>query len=271
MKNLRLQCCAGILVLTFALFGIQGSAFAGMFLPYGMTYGTGWFDANKTVANTEDDLMCWAASASNILTWGGWTTPAFSDEDSIFQQFQDHWTDLGGMTMFGWEWWIDGNYSGPTDPGWSAIDVVGGGNYFSGLDPWDYIYREWQDDLAMSAIDTYLNSGLGVSIGIYGPGGHALTVWGYQFDDTTGDYTGLIFSDSDDYMSVDGSERDLWLTGLSYTGGQWFLGGSDWYIGEVQALAPYATANPIPEPTSLLLFGTGIGALGLVVYRCKRK
>ncbi|MBN2321013.1 MAG: PEP-CTERM sorting domain-containing protein, partial [Acidobacteria bacterium] len=36
-------------------------------------------------------------------------------------------------------------------------------------------------------------------------------------------------------------------------------------------LAFNVTGTPIPEPTSILLLGTGLGALGLVVYRRKRK
>jgi len=60
-------------------------------------------DANKielpgsVLDNTEDDLMCWAAAASNILDWGGWDAPGFTSAGQMFQHFQDHWTDLGGL------------------------------------------------------------------------------------------------------------------------------------------------------------------------------
>ena len=90
-----------------------------------------------------------------------------------------------------------------------------------------------------------------------------LTVWGYEYDDITGDFTGLIFSDSDDYDSADGSVKSLWLTSLSYSGSRWYLGGSSWYIGEVQALE----GNPAPEPGTILLLCSGI--LGLIFFRKK--
>jgi hypothetical protein len=32
-------------------------------------WGGMWSDAEKSSINTEDDLMCWAAAASNILSW----------------------------------------------------------------------------------------------------------------------------------------------------------------------------------------------------------
>ena len=248
--------------ISVSLLGITSSASAGMYLPYGMTYGVGWFDANKTWANTEDDLMCWAAAASNILTWGSWTPGSLNNEDVIFQYFQDHWTDQGGLMEFGWEWWFNGVNRSQGWAGWSQVDVPGGG-FYPGYNFSDYYHRTWQDDQAMSAIDQYLHAGYGTTIGIYGPGGHALTTWGYFYDDITGDYTDLIFTDSDDYMSPDGSVRTLWKTSLNSSGGQWYLGGSSWYIGEVMAL------EPIPEPSTLLLLGSGL--LGLAVFGIRRK
>jgi hypothetical protein len=253
----------------------------GSYLPYGDTYGVGWFDANKTYSNGDDDLMCWAAAAANILAWGNWNyaMPAFTTEDPIFQHYQDHWSDQGGLMEFGWSWWIDGinpsqYWNSPEDDadGWSQVDVPDGvpeNGFWPQYSFYNYYYRTWQDDLAMSAIDNYLHSGYGTTIGIYGPGGHALTVWGYTYNDDTGAYEGIIFSDSDDYMSDDGSMRNLWWTNIDYNSGteKWHLGGSDWYIGEVMALE----RNPIPEPCTILLFGLGIIGLGVYGFRRKRK
>ncbi|MBN1380228.1 MAG: PEP-CTERM sorting domain-containing protein [Deltaproteobacteria bacterium] len=238
-----------------------------------MDYGIGWYDANKTVANTEDDEMCWAAAASNILAWGNWNAgmTVFSTEDAIFQHYQNHWTDDGGLMEFGWEWWINGTNSSPTVPGWSQVDVAGGvpaDGFWPQYNFYDYYYRTWEDDLAMQAIDGYLHAGYGTTIGIYTEdGGHALTIWGYDYDDQTGDYTGLIFSDSDDYLSADGSYKNLWLSSLSYdtVAGKWYIGGSNWYIGEVMALE----GKPVPEPGTLVLLGFGL--IGLAACRIRRK
>jgi hypothetical protein len=65
--------------------------------------GGTWHDAEKSPTNEEDDLMCWAAAASNILAWTGWGYPSgtsFANEDDMFGYYQDHWTDQGGIMEF---------------------------------------------------------------------------------------------------------------------------------------------------------------------------
>jgi len=69
-------------------------------------FGGRFHDVKKTVASTQDDLMCWAAAASNVLAWTKWgfpSTQTFTDETSIFQYFQDHWVDSVGFVEKAWE------------------------------------------------------------------------------------------------------------------------------------------------------------------------
>jgi len=48
---------------------------------------------------------------------------------------------------------------------------------------------------------------------------------------------------------------------------EWYLGGTDWYIGEVQALE----SQPVPEPCTMVLLGSGLVALfGIWRKRFKR-
>ncbi len=97
------------------LFGkkLKGVMFAVIFslgsIPVSATYigYDTWYDANKSPYNSEDDLMCWAAAASNILYWGNWNTPAYPSEDTVWKHFQDHWTDKGSIMEFGWDWWLN--------------------------------------------------------------------------------------------------------------------------------------------------------------------
>ena len=67
-----------------------------------------WRDAEKSPTNPDDDWMCWAAAASNILDWAGWNVPLFDSAQDMFYTFQNSWTNAGGLMAYGWHWWFDG-------------------------------------------------------------------------------------------------------------------------------------------------------------------
>jgi len=214
-------------------------------------HGGWWYDVEKTSDNTDDDLMCWAAAASNALEWTGWgVTSTFTDTDDMFDHFLDHWVDRGGFMVYGWEWWFDG-----TDPGDSRIDVSGGGNFWSPESAATYYHEEWDQDEIMERIDEYLHDGIMTTIGIRpvgGSGGHAITVWGYRYDSAEDDYyTGIWVTDSDDNKgssSTDPPPNTLRLYDLEWddTNDRWEMSnyGGGWYIEAIMALEPRAGDRP---------------------------
>lgn len=206
-------------------------------------WGGMWADAEKTYSNTEDDNMCWAAAASNALEWTGWgKVTGLVTTDDMFAYFQDHWTDAGGLMEFGWGWWFDGTNASQGWSGWSQVDVSGGGFYpessFS-----NYYSRQWYDPYAMSSIDEFMRAGSSVTLGVYGPGGHAITCWGFNYnpDDPT-DYYGIWVTDSDDSKYSSDPQDRLRYYEVEYDTleNAWYLqnfyGSNAWYVSEVQAL-----------------------------------
>lgn len=242
-------------LISVSLLGITSTASASIYLPY----GSNWYDANKTAANTDDDLMCWAAAASNILDWGNWDTLTFNTETLIFQNFQYHWTDQGSLMHVGWQWWLNGTFPPgyPYGPDWSTVDVPGGRNHYPALNFSDYFHEYWGSN-TMLAIDNYLHAGYGVTLAIY-DGGHAITCWGYQYDQNDPDYyQGVYITDSDDYK--------IGLSGLQYydlnlhADGWWYF---DDYYGwdDVWAIEGVQALEAIPEPCTIALLGSGLVAL----------
>ncbi len=243
------------------------------------TYGGTWQDANKTAANTEDDLMCWAAAASNILSWGQWDTPLYDTASQMFQHFQDHWTDKGGYMSWAWKWWFNG--SPPPYTFASYPDVPGGGNFFPTLNFSSY-YAYASGGNVMSSIDSLLHQGKGVGLVISksGVSSHAVTAWGFSYS-APGAYTSIFLTDSDDnYLGL----REY---PLIWQSNAWYLGGgySGWKIGGVQALgySPDYFASgydqgiqagegysSVPIAPTWLLFGTGLSSL-LLLGRRRRK
>jgi hypothetical protein len=226
------------------------------------SFGGTYFDAEKSANNSEDDLMCWAASTANVLAWTGWGYPSresFTTEDDIFQYFQNHWTDGGGSIYYGLDWWFDGENDLPGTTGVSQVDVSGGG-FWSG-ETFSNYYKYFPDNSsAMENIKFLSLDGYGISLAVFTDEGrgHAITAWGYEYDEQ-GDYAGVYVTDSDD-----DNRSSLEYYGVIEKDNAWFLqdfyGVNTWYISEVHGLAQYISA--VPEPTTLILFGLGI--LGLV-------
>jgi hypothetical protein len=205
-------------------------------------WGGQWYDAEKSPSNNEDDELCWAAAASNVLAWSGWgQVGGMTNADQMFRYFQDHWTDQGSLASYAWDWWFDGTNNMQNSSGWAQVDVRGGG-FYTGYSFGNYFRANTTPSQAMAAIDQDLHAGCGVSLGIYGPGSHAITVWGYAY--TSGSptsYRGVYITDSDDDKGSSNPQDQLRYYDVAYSGGNWYLqnyyGTNDWYIGAVFGLA----------------------------------
>jgi PKD repeat protein len=237
-------------------------------------WGGVWYDAEKSPTNDDDDLTCWAATASNMLRWTGWgyvAAPegALTDEDEIFAHYLAHWEDQGTLIGIGLQWWLSGevpsDYPNPPHYGggadyWAEVDVEGGGGFWTGYDWSDYVHTTRSSDAdPMETIDAYLHNGWAVGLGIY-DGGHGITCWGVNYDETKTDvhqkYLGIWVSDSDDDKHTDTPPDRLHYYEVEYKsvfGGDyhWYLkgygGGWPWYIDGVVGLAPFPNHAPVAD------------------------
>lgn len=238
-------------------------------------HGGDWADAEKIPPDDgggnplpdngrgdEDDYLCWALAASNILEWTGWGIMGgqhvFNNSDEIGDYFTEHVTDYGSMIPAGVEWWFSGDlpYVGI---GCSEEDVEGG-NFWSGYGYTytDYLHTELDDADTMEAIDTFLHEGWGTGIAVF-DGGHAITVWGFNYDPNVAKatnphdyYLGIWVTDSDDDKTLGNPPDSLryyevkWDTG----NGWWYLPnlyGDYWHISEVDALEPFPGDRPVAD------------------------
>ena len=240
------------------------------------TYGSTYSDAQK-IFDGNDDELCWAAAASNILLWTGWSqvlAPAgynFSTAQGVFQYFIDHWTNVGGNTYFGVEWWFTGNNGSEGWAGWSQVDVAGGDFWSQGEFDSNIGY-----DTGVSVVSNAvwaLDQGMGVELAVkwFAGGGHAITLWGYDYTESASGLSidGFWFTESDSSS----------LDGLQYMSVYWSATNSRWestvlghgcYLGDLVALDRYdgGTVVATPEPSSFLLIFIGI--MGLAGYRRMR-
>jgi hypothetical protein len=237
-------------------------------------YGGTWHDANKT-ASPNDDLMCWAATASNILDWGHWGASGYNTETKIFQYLVDHWTNNVGYMGWAWKWWFNG--SPPSNTNYAYPDVPGG-KFYPSVNFNSYYSAPVFGD-PMKLIDSLLHQGKGVGMVITGSQGgysHAVTVWGFSTN-ASGTYTNIYITDSDDGVLGLRNYPLIWQNNAWYLGG----GYSNWRIGIIQALgydpnssytmsvlgqAPGEASN-VPIAPSWVLFGTGVFSVFLMRRR----
>ncbi len=217
-----------------------------------------WCDAEKKFWNFDDDNMCWAATASNVLYWTGWgLVDGMSNTDQMFSHFQDHWTDKAGAAYYGWNWWFDGTVTVP-DSSWSSVDVGGGGNFWSTTAFNDYIGYSSDASNILSKIDGFLRAGygIGLSIAYYSGGsrhGHAITCWGFNYDSSYSSsdpryYKGIWVTDSDDdkgydfilpWLGADKFPNKLKYYEVYKESGKWYLrdfSSEKWQIESASAL-----------------------------------
>ncbi|MDL2275775.1 hypothetical protein LJC22_06585 [Desulfosarcina sp. OttesenSCG-928-G10] len=169
-------------------------------------------------AYADDDNMCWAAVAANMLVSSGWAFQSDMGvkngpkaEDAVFSEFITHFTNgdkVGGNSALGLYWFFDGSYADVDEEVFAM--PAGGGNYLN-ISPDSYVFSigGFDADLGDYLDEAFdLGVSVGISAGLYNSrgervSGHAMTCWGYTCN-TTVDVTdknfltGLVITDSDD-------------------------------------------------------------------------
>lgn len=245
-------------------------------------YGGVWCDAEKVPPGDgegnafpgnmsyEDDLMCWAAAACNVLEWSGWgLVDSFWTADEMFDEFKDYWYDKGGSPVAAWHWWFDG-----TDPGLPDKDVPGGGDYWGSYSFGSYIVYESNLSLMLPKIDEWLGLGYCVAIGIKpstGIGGHYITCWGFNYNTSVDKglhpddyYLGIWLTDSDDNKDVSPpAPNALRYYEVDWNGTHWSM--PSYYGGycmvEVMALKTFPTTRPVAAVDSLYFGDEGVAVV----------
>lgn len=183
-----------------------------------------FIDAEKTDRPSDgDDLLCWAASTANMLTFTGWGEKAgFSGTDELLDLFVEHFTDVGSHQLYGLEWFFNGMYQVKDLPGWAQEKNPGsGGGYlkqYASERVMNYVNMINQPEKIATGMNQ-LENGCGMGLGISWidkngnrNGGHAITCWGYLCDKDFAQedreyYQALIVSDSDSDMQADPNRR----------------------------------------------------------------
>jgi hypothetical protein len=230
-------------------------------------HGGWWVDAEKipgsdgggndppVVPEEEDDLLCWAATASNMVDYAGWGfVGGMVNADEYLDHFEDHVTDWGSLTEYGLEYWFDGTLTSHGAE-WSTIDVAGGGDFWDSSGTYSLAPNHeltWDETQTLAKLDDWLRLGYPCGLGIYPltpPGGHAITCWGFNYDEDDPDYyVGVWITDSDSHKHLADADDYLRYFEVEYNDGvgRWEMPnyGGGWRIASVNALHPYPTTRP---------------------------
>lgn len=194
----------------------------------GVSVNGGWYDYHKTGSNDgamADTAMCWAASASNVISW--WQnhnkaalSASVPQNEKVFDTFKGVFTNGGGKSANAYEWWVNGDWDAPEDGGWASFDkgmpdeyiASANGGFLKGI----YDTKAYPITIATSSNNPYayseavvkaLQDGYALSVSVENSGiAHAYTLWGAEYEITGNGYelTSVWLTDSDD---IDNSPR----------------------------------------------------------------
>ena len=284
----------------------------------GVSQTSGWYDANKAnpYAEDGDNDLCWAASASNLIAWwqDKYQTPAGvpNSIDSIWATYKNAATaDTGGDTHAAVQWWLTGVYVPTSDEeadrsmfkqdSTSVLPAFEGyyyEEYGEEMAPWpNYELQRWEyplrNFLCMDYRDTFTSDnivslvlqGCGVGIGLAQDNnskfGHAITLWGLEYDSSTNAISRMWLTDSDDaqynfgqdgLFAVDVTTRDDKLY-IDTTDSNWYTKEENIYISNLFAINPAVSTEwgiplAVPEPGTATL--SLLGLTGLLARRRRK-
>ncbi len=250
--------------------------------------------------------MCWAAQSSNMLGYwqnlyvaAGNTLPERtpSGNEEIYEYFTSNWTDETGNSMYAIPWYMTGDFIDGYDGTSSLKEGADAAGFFSALYPTsDDLFNsdtDWNPTgdlqyfshaevpfpdyfLSYSTFSRILISklsgnsvvGLGVELSGTQTGGHALTLWGCDYDDSDL-VTTIYITDSDDLqtgikpITLSGDDSNIYLT-------NYLNDGTTVSVAEFSTLSVNRFLSQIPEPSAFGLLA-GTFALALVSVRRRRK
>lgn len=280
----------------------------------GVSQTSGWYDANKANPYSEDgdNDLCWAASASNLIAWwqDKYRTPTEipTDIDDIWCTFKNKVAaDEGGDTHAAFQWWLTGVYVPTTDEEKlrsifekdtaSTLPVFEGYYYSEYGDELGYTYnpitKKWESALPDFLCVDYRSSvtseniislvlqGCGMGLAITDDAasfGHAITLWGLEYDSSTNVISRMWLTDSDDgqynfgqdgLYAVDVTTRDNKLY-IDTPDSNWYPEEDNIYISHLFGINPAVSTEwgiplAVPEPTTATL--SLLGLLGLLARR----
>ena len=177
----------------------------------------GFIDVEKTWYGDDDDLMCVAATASNMLVGSGWAAQAgFTNSDDVFEAMLDAFPNEGtGLNGPHIPWF----FSGYAQRGMGSYDSPGFKGY---LPQYEFINMTEHFDFnyETEAVYNKLREGYAASISLYlyrfedheQFGAHAVTLWGFVTDpnypaDSKKHYKYIFVTDSDSNLAKKGKDR----------------------------------------------------------------
>lgn len=131
----------------------------------GVNQTDGWYDINKTIANENDDELCFAAAATNLITW--WQNQLPATPAGVPQSNEAIWarylagsnTDAPGDVGAAVQWWLTGVYI-PENDTEHQRSLYGNDGYAasSQFDAFEgYYYKDYLFPLADAFASQYIN------------------------------------------------------------------------------------------------------------------